>query len=328
MLFHRRPSVRMAYGFPLLIVLVIIGFELYAYYNAVFGYLVDKNMFGIMDGILAFIFFSFLILLMASYYQVIVTDPGNPAKILERGEATTSFRQISRREDHEALIENLNTSQTELASTPEGEGVETRQRPNGNANQQRTQSSVPVQTRYCQKCNAPKPVRTHHCSMCGRCITRMDHHCPWVANCIGFGNHKYFILFLFYAFLCCLIVGLQNLRIVMHAYDVSEKEGRRIFNSSSTMMGIVLSLAICISVGGLAAFHFYLVATNKTTLEMAIYGRNNPFDMGFSNNMNQIFGKNRKLWLLPVDGHDRTTDGLEYPIRDDELSAGQVNIEL
>lgn len=57
--------------------------------------------------------------------------------------------------------------------------------------------------RLCRRCKAFKPQRAHHCSVCNRCINRMDHHCPWVNNCVGIGNHKYFLLFIFYTFLSC-----------------------------------------------------------------------------------------------------------------------------
>ena len=52
---------------------------------------------------------------------------------------------------------------------------------------------------YCSKCDLVKEPRVHHCRYCRKCILRMDHHCPWVGNCVGKLNHKYFILFLFYA---------------------------------------------------------------------------------------------------------------------------------
>lgn len=57
--------------------------------------------------------------------------------------------------------------------------------------------------KYCKKCKAFKPIRAHHCSICSRCIVKMDHHCPWVNNCVGIGNHKLFLLFLFWINVMC-----------------------------------------------------------------------------------------------------------------------------
>lgn len=61
--------------------------------------------------------------------------------------------------------------------------------------------------RYCQVCKAYKPDRAHHCSVCKRCVLRMDHHCVFVNNCVSFYNHKFFISFVTYAFLGCVIVS-------------------------------------------------------------------------------------------------------------------------
>lgn len=57
--------------------------------------------------------------------------------------------------------------------------------------------------KLCRRCRSFKPQRAHHCSVCRRCIIKMDHHCPWVNNCVGIGNHKYFLLFVFYTMLSC-----------------------------------------------------------------------------------------------------------------------------
>lgn len=64
-----------------------------------------------------------------------------------------------------------------------------------------------VEYRYCSKCNCVKPPRTHHCSVCKRCVLKMDHHCPFVNNCVGAANHKLFWVFLMYASLSSLQIG-------------------------------------------------------------------------------------------------------------------------
>jgi len=77
---------------------------------------------------------------------------------------------------------------------------------NGNSSSEHNQRQKPAPRkgrRLCRRCNAFKPQRAHHCSICRRCIIKMDHHCPWVNNCVGIGNHKYFLLFVFYTCLSC-----------------------------------------------------------------------------------------------------------------------------
>jgi len=56
---------------------------------------------------------------------------------------------------------------------------------------------------WCTRCDTFRPKHTHHCSTCRCCVLDMDHHCPWVNNCIGWRNHKYFLLFLLYAWIAC-----------------------------------------------------------------------------------------------------------------------------
>jgi hypothetical protein len=63
-----------------------------------------------------------------------------------------------------------------------------------------------LQFRQCTHCLVVKFEGTHHCSTCETCIAHMDHHCPWVGQCVGQGNHKFFLLFLFYTCVCCVII--------------------------------------------------------------------------------------------------------------------------
>ncbi|KAF9988367.1 hypothetical protein BGZ75_009532 [Mortierella antarctica] len=78
--------------------------------------------------------------------------------------------------------------------------------------------------RWCQFCKTVKPDRCHHCSECNRCVLRMDHHCPWVNGCIGFGNYKYFYLFIFYGSVAALWVAVTMVPLIMQAIQDCELE--------------------------------------------------------------------------------------------------------
>lgn len=70
--------------------------------------------------------------------------------------------------------------------------------------------------RRCPKCNDNfKPGRAHHDSVTGRCIVKFDHFCPWVGNAVGAMNHKFFVLFVGYTMVSCLVslilIGLRTI---------------------------------------------------------------------------------------------------------------------
>uniref|UniRef100_A0A915I947 Palmitoyltransferase n=1 Tax=Romanomermis culicivorax TaxID=13658 RepID=A0A915I947_ROMCU len=53
--------------------------------------------------------------------------------------------------------------------------------------------------KFCSTCNIDVPMRSHHCTMCNYCVLRKDHHCYFMGGCVGFGNQRYFIVFLFWS---------------------------------------------------------------------------------------------------------------------------------
>ncbi|NXN91953.1 ZDH13 Palmitoyltransferase, partial [Rhinopomastus cyanomelas] len=49
---------------------------------------------------------------------------------------------------------------------------------------------------FCTSCLVRKPLRSMHCLACDCCVARFDQHSLWIGQCIGFGNHRYYLLFL------------------------------------------------------------------------------------------------------------------------------------
>ncbi len=172
---------------------------------------------------------------------------------------------------------------------------------------------------YCEKCKQYRPPRAHHCSKCNACVLRFDHHCPWTANCVGLKNHKLFIVFLFWTFICTLdsfISFLVQSRLPA-------------FNTSTFYWVIIfINFSVLGAVVGLLSYHSYLIIHNSSSLEQPSLKYQNPFVVSRTDyprplnfylaNAEMTMGTRRKMieWFFPMlpEEEDLIYDGIETAI--------------
>ncbi|KAF3835960.1 hypothetical protein F7725_028518 [Dissostichus mawsoni] len=184
-------------------------------------------------------------------------------------------------------------------------------------------TSLPLYTRtgagairYCDRCQVIKPDRCHHCSACDMCVLKMDHHCPWVNNCVGFSNYKFFILFLAYSLLYCLFIAATVLQYFIKFWTNELKDTHAKFH---VLFLFFVAAMFCISILSLFSYHLWLVGKNRSTIEafrapvFRAGSDKNGFSLGFRKNIAQVFGDQKKFWLLPV--CTSQGDGLTFPTR-------------
>eukprot|EP00894_Picocystis_sp_ML_P004894 jgi/Pico_ML_1/55411/g1099.t1 len=196
----------------------------------------------------------------------------------------------------------LATAHTDAGSVPHGwrpvEDVEAAMRAIERGEFDRADHSRP---RYCRKCEAWKPERAHHCSVCNKCVLRMDHHCVWVANCVGAHNTKAFLLFLGYTAAACILSGGMLVPKFVRSLSgtVQEEDPTEI---ALVLFVFVLDAAFAISILGFLVMHVGLVAKNITTIEMYEKIRTIPwrYDKGKKKNFQEVFGRKKRYWMLPL----------------------------
>lgn len=194
--------------------------------------------------------------------------------------------------------------------------------------------------RYCEKCNLIKPDRCHHCSICGCCVLRMDHHCPWINNCVSFTNYKFFVLFLGYTFALCIFVASTTFPYFLQFWSIPDTSPKYNVNltNNSTVAGFqqqpsnqlydplnvnspnsvpfsvkfhilflfFVTSMLAVGVMFLYCYHIHLLLHNRSTLEsfrppLMTYGPDrNAFNLGKRENVMQLFGRAKILWLMPV----------------------------
>ncbi|PKU71797.1 probable protein S-acyltransferase 7 [Dendrobium catenatum] len=154
-------------------------------------------------------------------------------------------------------------------------------------------NNIIIKVKYCHTCMLYRPPRCSHCSICNNCVERFDHHCPWVGQCIGKRNYRFFFMFVFSTSLLCVYVFIfcwVNLKKII---DVHECNLWRAFLKSPISGFLIIYTFIAVwFVGGLTAFHLYLICTNQTTYENFRYRydkKTNPHNLGCAQNVHEIF---------------------------------------
>ncbi|XP_078445862.1 putative protein S-acyltransferase 14 isoform X1 [Wolffia australiana] len=285
----------------ILLVLGVVGVTYYAVVITVYCPAIFNG--GLQEAAIALgvlvLFHFLLIMLLWSYFSVVLTDPGSvpsnwrPAMDEERGDTIPLTNS-------EYGNPNLTTQQPLSLS-----------------------DALNSRLRYCRKCNQVKPPRCHHCSVCGRCVLKMDHHCVWVVNCVGALNYKFFLLFLFYTFLETTLVTVSLLPQFIGFFSDDELPGSP-GALATTFLAFVLNMAFAVSVLGFLIMHVSLVSGNTTTIE-AYEKKTTPkwrYDLGRKKNFEQVFGTDKAFWFIPRYSEEDVRripalQGLEYPSKPD-----------
>ncbi|XP_052005197.1 palmitoyltransferase ZDHHC2 isoform X2 [Xyrauchen texanus] len=301
---------RVLYWIPVLFICVIVAWSYYAYVVQLCIETIE-NMGEKIVYLLAY--HVLFIMFVWSYWQTIFTKSMNPLKEFHLSHSDKELLEHEdRRESQQDILRRIAKDLPIYTRTMSGGGhilIE------AHPNRAKTLLIAgKVTVRYCELCLLLKPDRCHHCSACEKCILKMDHHCPWVNNCVGFSNYKFFMLFLAYSLLYCLFVSATDLQYFIQFWTNGLPDTQAKFH---IMFLFFAASTFSVSLAFLFAYHCWLVCKNRSTLEAFRapafqHGPDkNGFSLGMNKNFRQVFGDEKKYWLLPI--FSSLGDGCSFP---------------
>ncbi|CAE8619587.1 unnamed protein product [Polarella glacialis] len=164
-----------------------------------------------------------------------------------------------------------------------------------------------VSPRYCEHCpgRSWKPARAHHCRECDQCVFLRHHHCILIQNCVGWGNQKVFLVFLLYAAQALIFSAVLLVMAVCCWLWATWEEGPTL----RLVPTLCCLLAASCTSWGLRSVQeeveeqWHSLRSNRTPIEQQreFFGlQEASFQEFWAVRLQQILGKNRWLWLLPV----------------------------
>ncbi|CAD5222024.1 unnamed protein product [Bursaphelenchus xylophilus] len=189
-------------------------------------------------------------------------------------------------------------------------------------------------TPVCYYCKGYKPSGAHHCNVCETCILNMDHHCVFINSCVGAQNHRYFIQFLGFLSIACLLFVIFTWRTFYYnVVDYLLGSGKRSFCAQEKLffvswrdtlcysnylvaIPVAIVFLLCLQIFAFAGFLFWqnfsmisfgilyiesLKSDKKSSLQMYLWPFGAPnFTKNWRNFLGLHFG--RRFWshiLLP-----------------------------
>ena len=112
------------------------------------------------------------------------------------------------------------------------------------------------------------------------CFMNIDH-CPWMGTCIGHQNRRFFVNFLTYL---CFGIGLI-LYLIHEAH---------IFGILFVMLGVrdiyTFLLVLLLTLGMFCGFHWMLILSGRTTLEICFIPDDYHPECGIAKNLQIVYG--------------------------------------